>query len=72
MVKRKVFVILLKHPFAALYIRVLSLPSLVRPPNHTVLKHTQEKVIKPFPQVTQIRLVKAVNWRKETLLVGIQ
>lgn len=43
-----------------------------RPPTHIVLKHTQETVIKPFPQVTQIRLVKAVNWRKDTLLVDVQ
>lgn len=65
MVKRKVFVVLPKHPFTALYISVRSLPSRVRPPTHTVLKHSLETVIKPFPQVTQIRLVKAVNWRKD-------
>lgn len=43
-----------------------SLPGRPRPPTHSVLKHSQETVIKPFPQVTQIRPVKAANWRKET------
>lgn len=53
MVKCEVFVVLLKHPFTALYIRAPTLPSRVRPPTHKVLKYSQETVIKPFPQVTQ-------------------
>lgn len=52
-----------KHPFTTTYIRVPSLPCCIRPPTHRVLKHTQETAIKPFPQVTHIRLVKALDCR---------
>lgn len=72
MLYREVFVVLPKHPLTAPYIRVPSLPCCNRPPTHTVLKHTQETVIKLFPQVIQIRLVKPVNYRNETLLIAVQ
>lgn len=65
LVQRKVFVFLAKHPFTALYISVQCWPSRLRPPTHAVLKHSQETAIKAFPQVTQIRLVKAAKWRTD-------
>lgn len=50
--------------FATRFFRVPYLPGRVGPPTRTALRLCQGTVIKPFPQVTQIRLVKAANWRK--------